>query len=112
MALCSRIDSAIVSRTAPWSAFFDRPLPSLPSSVVARLSIASATIVLRTVSGNETDWLAPTARNSNLLPVKANGEVRFRSPAWRGSVGRTGVPSPRSPDFRLSVASPASTIWS
>jgi hypothetical protein len=22
----------------------------------------------------------PTARNSNLLPVKANGEVRFRSP--------------------------------
>jgi hypothetical protein len=29
----------------------------------------------------------PTARNSNLLPVKANGEVRLRSVA---SIGRTG----------------------
>ena len=38
--------------------------------------------------------LDPSARNSNLLPVKANGEVRLRSPPCIGSGGRTGVPSP------------------
>ena len=31
----------------------------------------------------------PTARNSNLLPVNANGLVRLRSPASRGSFGST-----------------------
>ena len=39
--------------------------------------------------------LDPSARNSNLLPVKANGEVRLRSPPSIGSGGSTGVPSPR-----------------
>src|SRR6476660_6352260 len=34
----------------------------------------------------------PTARNSNLLPVKANGLVRLRSPASFGSGGRTETP--------------------
>ena len=34
----------------------------------------------------------PTARNSNLLPVKANGLVRLRSPASLGSLGRTITP--------------------
>ena len=39
--------------------------------------------------------LDPSARNSNLLPVKANGEVRLRSPPCSGSGGSTGVPRPR-----------------
>src|SRR3712207_7694270 len=43
-------------------------------------SIASATIVLSTVFVRPSDMLEPSARNSNLLPVKANGEVRLRSP--------------------------------
>ena len=64
--------------------------------------MASAVIVFKIVtSGKLTDWLEPTARNSNLLPVKANGLVRLRSPAWRGNVGRTGVPRPRSRTLAL-----------
>ena len=45
--------------------------------------------------------LEPSARNSNLLPVKANGEVRLRSPPCIGSGGSTGVPRPSWP---LSIA--------
>jgi hypothetical protein len=56
------------------------PVPAA-SSLSERSSIASATMVLRTVFGNASDWLDPRARNSNLLPVKANGEVRLRSVA-------------------------------
>ena len=65
------------------------------SSLSASSSIASATIVFSTLLGNASDWLDPSARNSNLLPVKANGEVRLRSPPCIGSGGSTGVPSPR-----------------
>ena len=46
-------------------------------------------------SGSASDMLEPSARNSNLLPVKANGEVRLRSPPCIGSGGSTGVPRPR-----------------
>ena len=42
--------------------------------------------------GPAIDWLEPTARNSNLLPVNANGLVRLRSPASRGRVGRVETP--------------------
>ena len=51
--------------------------------------------------------LEPSARNSNLLPVNANGLVRLRSPPCIGSGGSTGVPRPRnepgvdSPDLAL-----------
>ncbi len=38
-----------------------------------------ATIALRTVIGFAQLAVEPTARNSNLLPVKAKGEVRLRS---------------------------------
>ena len=41
----------------------------------------------------------PTARNSNLLPVKANGEVRLRSVASFGSSGREVTPSLTEPPF-------------
>ena len=66
--------------------------------------MASATIVLRTVLGSASDWLEPSARNSNLLPVKANGEVRLRSPPCIGSGGSTGVPRPRNEPRRGRVA--------
>jgi hypothetical protein len=51
----------------------------------------------------------PTARNSNLLPVKANGEVRLRS-VW--SFGRTGsevAPSSRDPPCLEAEAAPFSS---
>ena len=35
----------------------------------------------------------PTMRNSNLLPVKAKGEVRFRSVVSRVNLGSTWTPS-------------------
>ena len=52
-----------------------------------RKSSDSATIVLSATSGPAIDWLEPTARNSNRLPVKANGLVRLRSPASFGQLG-------------------------
>src|SRR4051794_38797962 len=54
--------------------------------------MASATIVFSTVLGKASDMLDPAARNSNLLPVKANGEVRLRSPPCLGSGGGIVVP--------------------
>ena len=45
--------------------------------------------------------LEPTARNSNLLPVKANGEVRLRSPASLGSGGSTLTPVSNMPPCLL-----------
>ena len=39
--------------------------------------IEDATAEFINVTGKEGDCLEPTARNSNLLPVKAKGEVRF-----------------------------------
>ena len=53
----------------------------------------SATIVFIATSGPAIDWLDPTARNSNRLPVKANGLVRLRSPASFGSGGSTSTPT-------------------
>ena len=62
-----------------------------------------------TVFGSASDWLEPSARNSNLLPVKANGEVRLRSPPCLGSAGSTEEPSSSS-DFGVAASSePASS---
>ena len=71
------------------------PPESFSSSLPASSSIASAAIVFRTVFGKASDMLDPSARNSNLLPVKANGEVRLRSPPSIGSGGSTVVPRSR-----------------
>src|SRR5262245_411660 len=60
---------------------------------LASQSPLSAPLVLRTTSGAAIDWLEPTARNSNLLPVKANGLVRLRSPACLGKGGNTSTPT-------------------
>ena len=38
------------------------------------------------------DWEEPNIRNSNLLPVKASGEVRLRSVVSCGSSGRVSTP--------------------
>ena len=54
--------------------------------------------------GNAMLWFADTARNSNLLPVKANGLVRLRSPASRGSFGSTLTPVSRMPPCLCSCA--------
>ena len=65
--------------------------------------IDSAAIVLSAMFGVAIVWADPTARNSNLLPVKANGEVRLRSVASRGSGGSVVTPSVIV-DFRRSPA--------
>jgi hypothetical protein len=53
--------------------------------------------------------LEPTARNSNLFPVKAKGEVRLRSPEWRGSWGSVLAPMSRMPPRIVRLGSPFST---
>ena len=66
--------------------------PPAASSLSQMASMDSATIVLRTA------WLAaqfceePGARNSNLLPVKANGEVLLRSVTSLGIGGMVSTP--------------------
>ena len=86
-------------------------LPAFLSSSVATKSRLSATIVLRTVFGQATLAVEPTARNSNLLPVKAKGEVRLRSLAWRGIWGRVLAPRSRAPPDLVFLGVPLST-WS
>ena len=44
------------------------------------------------MSGPAMDWLEPGIRNSNLLPVKATGEVRLRSVVSCGMEGSTSTP--------------------
>ena len=49
-----------------------------------------------------------TARNSNLLPVNANGLVRLRSPASRGGFGSTLTPMSSVPPCFVDLALPFS----
>ena len=51
--------------------------------------------VLRMVLGPAIDWLEPRLRNSNLFPVNASGEVRFRSVVSFGMAGSTSTPMRR-----------------
>ena len=67
--------------------------------------------MFKTTIGPATDWLEPTARNSNLFPVKANGLVRLRSPGSRGNVGKTELPILSSPPA-FAVLAPPFSIWS
>src|SRR6476469_9974838 len=53
--------------------------------------------------------LEPTARNSNLFPVKANGEVRLRSPECRGSMGSVLAPRSSVPPRMVRLGRPLST---
>ena len=49
-------------------------------------------MVFSTTLGLAMDWLEPSMRNSNLLPVKARGEVRLRSVVSWGISGRVSTP--------------------
>ena len=66
-------------------------------------------MVLSTVFGHATDCEEPTARNSNLFPVNANGLVRLRSLEWRGIWGRVLEPNSRSAVFADFFVSPATS---
>lgn len=63
--------------------------------------ISLVRIPARTVIGKETFWLLPTARNSNLFPVKAKGHVLLRSVLSCMKALSPGISSPRS--LRVSV---------
>ena len=52
---------------------------AVPFSSSANWDKASATAVFRMILGVATEAEEPSMRNSNLFPVKAKGEVRFRS---------------------------------
>ena len=52
-------------------------------------------MVLRIVTGPAMDCEEPGMRNSNLLPVKATGEVRLRSVVSCGMAGSTSTPMRR-----------------
>ena len=49
-------------------------------------------MVLSTTLGLAMDWEEPSIRNSNLLPVKASGEVRLRSVVSWGISGMASTP--------------------
>lgn len=59
----------------------------------AYLRSDSATAVFRTTFAPDMEVDEPSIRNSNLLPVKAKGEVRLRSVASRANLGRTWTPT-------------------
>ena len=62
------------------------------SSLSAAVANASATMVFKTMLGSATDAAEPSIRNSNLLPVNANGDVRFLSVESMGKIGDSGTP--------------------
>ena len=84
-------------------------LPARLSSWVAIKSRLSAIMVLSTVFGHATEALDPTARNSNLLPVNANGEVRLRSLLWRGICGSVVAPRSSAPPLMVFFGLPDSS---
>ena len=61
--------------------------------------------------GPAMDCSEPGARNSNRLPVKANGLVRLRSPGSVGSTGRVSTPISMEP-FSLELVAPPAAICS
>ena len=95
--MCFFTVSFSTARTAASSLAALAFLPAFFSISVAIASRLSAMIVFSTVFGHATLAVLPTARNSNLLPVKANGLVRLRSLAARGSRGRVLAPRSSSP---------------
>ena len=84
----------------------------LPSSSSAASQKASATMVLSTVFAVAMQSDEPTMRNSNLLPVKANGEVRLRSVASLLRTGSVETPVSSWPPAMQPAAVPFFTICS
>ena len=69
------------------------------SSISANCESDSATIVLRMMFGSEIENVEPSIRNSNLLPVKAKGDVRLRSVLSFLNAGKTLTPVSRVASF-------------
>ena len=65
---------------------------SATSKIFANFSISSAMTVFNTILHPAILELDPGILNSNLFPVKANGEVRLRSVESLGNLGRTVAP--------------------
>ena len=82
------------------------------SSMSAASLKASATMVFSTVLGEAMESDDPTMRNSNLLPVKAKGDVRFLSVASLSRSGRMSTPVFKVPPCLEWVASPVLHSWS
>ena len=68
-------------------------------------------MVFSTMLGEAMESLDPTIRNSNLFPVKAKGEVRFRSVASLAKSGRVLTPVWSTPPVLLLVAVPVEISW-
>ena len=68
-------------------------------------------MVLIVTIGPAIDCSEPGARNSNRLPVKANGLVRLRSPGSVGSTGQ-GVDADLDVPFSFDDVAPPLAIWS
>ena len=79
-----RLCFLIVSLISSWIISFR--LPAF-SSLSAKYFSSSATTTLSTVLGVDIEALDPGIRNSNLLPVNANGEVLFLSVLSDGKDG-------------------------
>src|SRR4030081_2967546 len=75
-------------------------------------------IAFRMVIGTATVWPDPGARNSNRLPVNANGRVRWRRPGAGGGTGRVSTPMIMVPvplddvAAPLAICSKTSASWS
>ena len=69
---------------------------SAASSSSANCLSSSATAVFRAMFAEEMDAAEPGMRNSNLLPVKAKGEVRLRSVVSLGKRGSAWTPTLKS----------------
>ena len=70
----------MASRTTSMAAFCTEVFLETRFWMASRISSrVSDTAAFRMAMGQEMTALEGTARNSNLLPVKAKGEVRFRS---------------------------------
>ena len=66
--------------------------PSLPSMASAKSLKLFATAVFRIMFASDRFTFEPGMRNSNLLPVNANGEVRLRSVLSFKKFGSTSTP--------------------
>ena len=67
-------------------------------------------MVLSTTSEYANDWEDPTILNSNLFPVKANGEVRLRSVSSRVTLGISSTPMSISSGFTFAGSLPCA-MW-
>ena len=94
------------------SAFNSLSKSSAFSSLSQASSNASAAIVFKTTLQFDRESWEPSIRNSNLFPVKANGDVRLRSVASLRKSGSVVTPVANFSPLILWVASPFFRIWS